>query len=193
MSLHAFSSRRRRRHGVTLILVLSFVLLLTAVVLVFLSRAMNARLLSSGSLKQSSSDQFALSALDVVTGNLKQEIASSTLSSSGTYNAVYTVYRPLSSTNAVPIRFGNPAGSPDPTPNLVRISSRSDGSQSFPSSLASAVNSTTDTSVNGRQFGLHPRRQFHAARLGPRHRHRRSHRPDRAEPKRHRPLRLRHL
>jgi Tfp pilus assembly protein PilX len=160
MSLHAFSSRRRRRHGVTLILVLSFVLLLTAVVLVFLSRAMNARLLSSGSLKQSSSDQFALSALDVVTGNLKQEIASSTLSSSGTYNAVYTVYRPLSSTNAVPIRFGNPAGSPDPTPNLVRISSRSDGSQSFPSSLASAVNSTTDTSVNGRSVTL-PRWNSH--------------------------------
>ena len=164
MLLHTFSSRRRRQHGITLILVLSFVLLLTAVVLVFLSRAMNARLLSSGSLKQSSSDQFALSALDVVTGNLKQEIASSTLSSSTAYNgaapAVYTVYRPLSSTNAVPIRFGNPAFAPttyptppsDPAPNLIRISSHLDGGQSFPSSLASAVNSTTDASVNGRSI-----------------------------------------
>jgi hypothetical protein len=161
MSLHSFSTRRRRRQGVTLILVLSFVLLLTAVVLVFLSRALIARQLSSGSLKQSSADQFALSALDVVTGNLKQEIAAPTLSSATTYNgtapAVYTVYRPLSSTNAVPIRFGNPAftsPSPDPAPNLVRISSHSDGSQSFPSSLASAVNSTTDASVNGRAVSL---------------------------------------
>jgi Tfp pilus assembly protein PilX len=164
MSLQTFSLRRRRRHGVTLILVLSFVLLLTAVVLVFLSRAMNARLLSSGSLKQSSSDQFALSALDVVTGNLKQEIASSSTSTYTPYpnpaQPTYQVYRPLSSTNAVPIRFGNPSGSPDPTPNLVRISSRSDNGQSFPSSLASAVNSTTDASVNGRSVTL-PRWNSH--------------------------------
>jgi Tfp pilus assembly protein PilX len=164
MLLQSFSSRRRRQRGITLILVLSFVLLLTAVVLVFLSRAMNARLLSSGSLKQSSSDQLALSALDVVTGNLKQEIASSTLSSSTSYPSLavptYVVYRPLSSTNAAPIRFGNPTGTPDPTPNLVRISSHSDGGQSFPSSLASAVNSTTDASFNGRSVTL-PRWNSH--------------------------------
>src|SRR5580698_8125481 len=121
MSLHSYSLRRRRRHGITLILVLSFVLLLTAVVLVFLSRVMTARQLSSGSLKQSSADQLALSALDVVTGNLKQEIAGASNSSTTTYNgtapAVYTVYRPLAPANVLPIRFGNPAfTSPSPDP-----------------------------------------------------------------------------
>jgi len=133
------------------------VVLLTAVVLVFLSRMMTARQLSSGSLKQSSTDQLAVSALDVITGNLKQEIASTANSSVTTYNgtapAVYTVYRPLGATNVAPIRFGNPAftsPSPDPAPNLVRISSRSDSGQNFPSSLASAVNSTADVSYNGR-------------------------------------------
>jgi hypothetical protein len=161
-ALHSFHLKRRRDHsGVALVLVLGFVVLLTIVVLVFLSREMNARQLSSGSLKQSSADQLAVSALDVVTGNLKSEIANPANSSATPYpstaSPVYTVYRPLGATNVPPIRFGNPAftsPSPDPAPNLVRISSRSDASQNFPSSLASAVNSTTDASLNGRAVSL---------------------------------------
>jgi Tfp pilus assembly protein PilX len=162
MSCHSFHLRRRHQGGITLILVLSFILLLTAVVLVFLSRSMIARQLSTGSLKQSSADQFALSALDVVTGNLKQEIANSANSSTSTYTG-NLVYRPIANTNVLPIRFGNPplnANGTDPTPNLVRISSRSDGGQNFPSSLASAVNSATDVSVNGRSITL-PRWNSH--------------------------------
>jgi len=52
-----------------------------------------------------------VSALDVVTGNLKQEIAStnnSTATTYGTAPAAYTVYRPLTNANVLPIRFTLP-------------------------------------------------------------------------------------
>ena len=143
----------RREGGVALVLVLSFVVLLTAVVLLYLSRAMTARQLSSGSLQQSNADQLAVSALDIITGSLKQEIANPANSVATTYGAgatQTTVYEPRAAANILPARYTGPNGAPT---NLVRISSSTDTTLQYPSG-ASAVNSTTAVSLNQRAVSL---------------------------------------
>ena len=86
---------------------------------------------------------MARSALDVVVGDMKQEIADGT---------------PVSSSNVVPQRSPKPAAGALPwtgIPNLIRRSVRSDGiSSPAVSSHASAVNSTTDVSLNGRSVSF---------------------------------------
>src|SRR5207248_6586343 len=65
-----------------------------------------------------------------------------------------TIYVPLSAARMMPLRSGNPAGAPDPIPNLVQRSVQSDPILSPPgvASRASAINSTTDPSSNGRSI-----------------------------------------
>ncbi|HEV3271029.1 MAG TPA: hypothetical protein VGZ93_02505 [Candidatus Methylacidiphilales bacterium] len=133
---------------------MSLIVLLTLVVMMFLAQSMSARQLSRGSLQQSKADQLAVSALDIVTGSLKQEIAAATNSTTVTFNTgpvSYSVYRPSSNASILPARSGNPAGVPDPIPNLVRRSWSGDSNLPFPSN-ASAVNSATDVSYNGRSI-----------------------------------------
>lgn len=147
--------RSRQQRGAALVIVLAFVVLLTALVVASLSRTQADRTLSYRSFNQSKVDQLAESAAEIVIGDLRQEIVNGS-------NAPVTVnekriYTPSAAANMLPQRSGNPlpVSGVDPVPNLVRRSV-SDDPIAAPgvSSRASAVNSTTDASHNRRAVSL---------------------------------------
>ena len=133
------NTTRGKSAGAALLLVLAFLVLLTGLVLAYFVRTTSDRLLASNSSDNLVADTLARSALDVVVGDFKQEIINGSNGS-----PPYTL---KSNLNIVPMR----SGSPSVVPNLIRRSVRSD-MISFPgvASRASAVNSATDTSLNGR-------------------------------------------
>ena len=159
ISLFQQAARTAGRRSAALVIILALLVLLTGVVAIFLSRALIEQKVSSSSANEARVDILARSAVDMITGDLRQEIATNTCStisyatnSAGTFTN--TLYYPLSPTNMVPQRVGlatNSAGF-DFAPNLVRRSLRSD-TLPIPS-RASAINSTTDTSFNGRSISL---------------------------------------
>jgi hypothetical protein len=135
-----------RKQGAALIIVLAFVVLLTGVGVAYLSRTTSDRQVAHGSFNQSKADQLVASAMDNIIGDLRKEIANgstATAEADGT-----TVYTPTTAANMIPQRSGNAAG----VPNLIRRSVRLDSLSGNPGvpSQASAVNSTTDVSANGR-------------------------------------------
>lgn len=142
----------RRERGAALIIVLAFIVLLTGLVVAYFSRATSDRTVAQSSVHQTKVDQVAASGMDVIIGELRQEIANG--STPTTVNGV-TIYTPTSAANMLPVTFGNP--NPPGIPNLVRRSISGDTSAipapGFPS-LASAVNSKTDISANGRSITL---------------------------------------
>ncbi len=113
----------KRRGGAALVIVLAFVVLLAGVVAAYLARTSTERKLAHGSFNQRKADQLARSALGIVVGDLKQEIANG--STSTTVNHI-TLYTPTAAANVLPQRSGGPGGSPEPIPNLVRRSIQSD-------------------------------------------------------------------
>src|SRR5438105_10588760 len=141
----------RRERGAALIIVLAFVVLLTGLVVAYLSRTTSDRTVAQSSVHQSKADQVAASGMDLVIGILRQEITGPSPTPTPPY-----VPAVAAAANMRPVRFGNPPGLPDPIPNLVRRSVRADNTIPAPgiSSLASAVNSTTDVSANGRLITL---------------------------------------
>ena len=143
-----FSSRRER--GAALIIVLAFVVLLTGLMVAYLSRTTSDRQVANSSFNQSKVDQVAASAMDLVIGGLRQEITGPSPTPTPPY------VPPLINSNMLPLRFDNPAGSLAAIPNLVRRSVRADNTIPAPGvpSYASAVNSTTDASANGRFITL---------------------------------------
>jgi hypothetical protein len=133
-----------RERAAALVIVLAFVVLLTGLAVAYLSRATGDRHVAQSSFHQSKVDQLAQSAMDNIIGDLRQEIANGSvnLAPGGT-----PAYSPTAAANMVPKRSGNVAGAS----NLIRRSVRSDA-MSAPGlpSRASAVNSTTDVSAEGR-------------------------------------------
>src|SRR5437773_5555293 len=137
-----------RERGAALVIVLAFVVLLSGLAVAYLSRATSDRPVAHSSFHQSKSDQVAASGMDLVIGGLRQEIT-------GPLPTPTPPYLPPTNARMLPLRSGNPGGAPDPIPNLVRRSVYPDtilapGISSF----ASAVNSTTDVSTNGRSISL---------------------------------------
>ena len=135
-------SARNRENAVALLIVLAFLVLLTAMTVAYLSRTGTDRQIAHTSFNDAKSDQLARSALDIVVADFKQEIA--------------TAGTPPVSANIGPQRSPKPASGSTPIiPNLIRRSVRSD---SIPapavSSRAAAVNSTADASLNGRFVSL---------------------------------------
>ena len=145
MKFRFYSSLKQPQNkGAALVLVLAFVVLLSGLVVAYLSRTSTDRRLAKSSFEDTSADLLARSALDIVVGDFKQEIVDGSTSASPPYT-------PTSNANVVPMRSGNPGT----VPNLIRRSVRSDGlvAPAVPS-RASAVNSSTDVSVNGRSVTL---------------------------------------
>ena len=145
MKLRIYSSLKRPHNkGAALVLVLAFVVLLSGLVVAYLSRISTDRRLAKSSFDDTGADLLARSALDIVVGDFKQEIVDGSTSAA----PLYTV---TSNANVVPMRSGNPST----VPNLIRRSVRSDGliAPAVPS-RASAVNSSTDVSANGRSVSL---------------------------------------
>jgi hypothetical protein len=144
--------RDRASKGAALMIVLAFVVLLTGLSLAYFSSTGSDRQLAQSSFNDTDADLLARSALDIVIGDLKQEIVTGSTVSYD-INGNNPIYSPTPAANMLPRRSGNPSGSPDPIPNLVRRSVRSDPIVAPGiASRASAVNSTTDVSQNGRSI-----------------------------------------
>ncbi|MEN3371321.1 MAG: hypothetical protein V7609_3464 [Verrucomicrobiota bacterium] len=146
------SHRPVHEHAVALVIVLAFVVLLTVAVIAFFSRATTERQVSNNSAKSGSADILALSAFNVIVGDLKQEIVDGSAPTASTPAS----YVPSVSANIIPQRAGTPAAGGIPIPNLIRISVHDDGptgTNPMPapgiSSRASNANSTV-ISLNGR-------------------------------------------
>src|SRR5215831_471403 len=139
---------RSGQRGAALIIVLAFVVLLTALGVAYLSRTTSDRQVAHTSFKQSDVDQLVQSAVDNVIGDLRQEITNgSTPIPDINGNTVGYIPKDTGSgaaANMVSQRSGNAAGAP----NLIRRSVRSD---QIPSpgigSRASEVNSQDDKSA----------------------------------------------
>ena len=134
------SPDKRGDNGAALLIVLAFVVLLSGIVVAYLSRTTTARQLAEANFHASTADVIALSALEVVVANFKQEITDGI---------------PVTHANIVPQRNPTPtAVSAPPIPNLLR---RSVFPESAPTpavpSRASNVNSTSN-SLNGRAINL---------------------------------------
>jgi hypothetical protein len=146
---HLYRSHRQKRSGIALVIVLAFVVLLSGLVVAYLLRSSGDQQSSDGSFNETKADQLATSALNIVVGDLKQEIvAGSTIFSTANGTTIYT---PTQTSFILPARSGNPVGAPDPIPNLVRRSVRNDPIPApGVASRASSINSATDVSRNGR-------------------------------------------
>ncbi len=137
-----------RERAAALIIVLAFVVLLTGVAIAYLSRTTSDRQVAHSSFNQSNVDQLTQSAMDNIIGDLRQEVVDGSTPTTVNVNGVdVTIYTPTSATYMVPQRNVNLAG----VYNLIRRSVHSDPlvPPARPS-RASAVNSMTDVSANGR-------------------------------------------
>jgi len=144
-----------------LIIVLAFVVLLTGLTIAYFSQTTADRQTAHTSFNQSNADQIASSGVAMILGDLRQEIINGSASPAPSFapspaGTPYYAYLPTSAANMVPKRSGTPSAGAA-VPNLVRRSVRND-STSMPSpgfpSRASAVNSVTDPSANGRAITL---------------------------------------
>src|SRR5262249_21359071 len=134
-----------REQAAALLIVLAIVVLLTGLAVAYLSRTTGDRQVAHSSFHQSKVDVLAQGAMDLVIGDLQQEIANGSTAISEPDGS--TVYTPTAAANMVPQHRANAAG----VPNLIRVSVRSDNPASpGVGSNASAVNSTTNLSANHR-------------------------------------------
>jgi Tfp pilus assembly protein PilX len=138
-----------RERAAALLIVLAFVVLLTGLSVAYLSRTTGDRQVANSSFNQSTVDQLAQSAMDNIIGDLRQEIVDGSASPAPTVtpNGVNVIiYTPTSAANMVPQRNVSLTG----VYNLIRRSGSPDPPAPARPTRASAVNSTTDTSANGR-------------------------------------------
>jgi hypothetical protein len=137
---------RSSNKAAALIIVLAFVVLLTGLSLAYFSHTTSERQLAHSSYNDTSANLLARTAVDKIIGDFRQEII--TGSTATTVNGS-TIYVPASAANVVPRTSGNP--DPAQIRNLIRRSVSPDNiSPPGVQSSASAVNSTTYVSANGR-------------------------------------------
>ncbi len=138
-----------REKAAALLIVLAMVVLLTGLAVAYLSRATSDRQVAHASFHQSRVDVLTQSAMDLIIGDFQQEIANGSTAVPEPDGS--TVYTPTSAANMVPQRRANAAVAP----KLIRRSVRLDTPVSpGVGSRASAVNSITDASANGRSITL---------------------------------------
>ena len=141
-----FWNTARSTSGAALVVVLAFVVLLTALVLAFFSRAMSERVISNSSASQTKVELFAQGAVDTTIGDLQQEIIDG---SNPTAAGNTTIYIPKAAANAAPALVGSSG-----TNGLQNLVKRSASGQAFytngPNRASSA--STTNASQNGRSI-----------------------------------------
>jgi Tfp pilus assembly protein PilX len=103
--------RRNSRSGIgaALVIVLAFIVLLTAVMVIFFTQALSYRMQGNSSFNDFKSSALAQSGLETVVGDLQQEITNGSTAVTYVNGAnVNYVYYPTGNTNAVPQRSGNP-------------------------------------------------------------------------------------
>jgi hypothetical protein len=145
-SRRPFNNSRSVHSGIALVIVLAFVVLLTGLIVAFFSLGVSARQISNSSATQTKVELFAQGAMDLIIGDLKQEIISSSSSQIlTTASGTKTLYIPKTNFGMVPSLVGSTGT--NGLANLLKISG-SAGYSGGPSRGCSA--STTGTSVNGR-------------------------------------------
>ena len=131
-------------------------MLLTGIALAYFSQTTTDRQLAQSSYDDTDADLLARTAVDIIISDFKQEILNGSGSPSPTASPA-TLFVPTSNANMIPRR-----NNAEPTiPNLIRRSLRSETAL-WPDtnvgpalgSRASAVNSTSDISANGRSVSL---------------------------------------
>src|SRR5436190_23504028 len=147
------------RYGMALIIVLAFVVLLTTLTVAYFSVTTADRQIAHSSFNQSNADQIATSTVGIIFGDPRPEIIDGSASPAPSFAPIpagtpYYAYLPTCAAHMVPKRSGTPSAGP-PIPNLVRRTVRNDPilAPGFPS-RASAVNSATDPSANGRSIAF---------------------------------------
>lgn len=122
------SANQASNKGVALVIVLAFVVLLSGLVVAYLSRTAIDRQLAQSSFQDTKSDLLARSALDIVVADFKQEIADGVM---------------VTATNIQPQRWGTPLAGGTPFPNLIRRSVQGD-----PTGRTSSLSSGPAPSAN---------------------------------------------
>jgi hypothetical protein len=141
--------RRSSDKAAALIIALAFVVLLTGLALAYFSHTTTERQLAHTSYNETSAELLARSAVDKIIGDFRQEIkdlVGSTVSTVNVNGVNVTIYTPTSAAYMVPQRNVNLAG----VYNLIRRSGSPEPVAPAQPSRASAVNSMTDVSANGR-------------------------------------------
>jgi hypothetical protein len=136
------------QRGFALVLVLCFVVLISVIVLAYLSHSLLNRQIANTSASGTRADIFAQGAIDSILGDLKQEIVAGSTASTTTP----PYYTPIAAANAVPALSGN--SDPTDLPNLLKISNA--GTPFYPNDpITRASNDfTTNSSINGRSVTL---------------------------------------
>jgi len=106
-----FSADEISRRGAALVLVLALVVLLSGLLLAYLTRTGTDRQLAHASFQDTKSDLLARSALDLIVTDLKREI---------------TEGAGINAANIQPRRWGTPPPGGTPFPNLIRRSAQGD-------------------------------------------------------------------
>jgi len=142
-----------RHNGAALVIVLGFLVILSAIAAAYLSRTTADRQLAHGTFSETRADILARSALDVVVGDVKQEIVRGSTSPAPVYGPASSpsyLYSPSSTANIVPLPDGTP--SDQSIPNLVKRSVRSDNPASPGIGSRASASNSTDVSLNARSI-----------------------------------------
>ena len=161
LSSHPARMRAGSR-GAALIVVLSFIVLLTLLIVAFLLHSQMSLQITNARAAQTQVDVMARTAIEFTKGDLRQEIIAGSTNNASVYttNGV-SVYIPGTNATIVPSRTGftpGTAGS-DPMDNIVKISksgtnffSGSSYNASYPAANYASAVSTGTASLNGRHI-----------------------------------------
>ena len=146
--MNAFPSTSQK--GMALVITLGALVLVTVLVLAFFSRAQLNRQIAFSSTNLAKTDMLARSALDLVVGDLRDEIITNSIA---TNISGVTVYLPSSATNMLP----RSSGISNATGSLLKVSSKSSNSISTPSRNGRSLSKQrwwdTNTGFPGPQLG----------------------------------------
>jgi len=145
---------QRCHHGVALVIVLAFIVLLTGAVVAFFSWALSARQGSNNSANQTKVELFSQGAVESIIGDLRQEIAAG--STAYTVTSGTTIYRPRFPMAAMPMLVGS--SGTGGLENLIKrsvygtafFSTAGYDTSTYPPSNRAAQLSSTLPSQNGR-------------------------------------------
>ena len=148
---------KRRESAAALVIVLAFIVILSGLVVAYLTRTTTDRQLANESFNSAKADGLARSALPLIVGDLKQEIAAGSTTS---LNNGVTIYMPSAPANIEPQRSGVPTALPAPIPNLIRRSVASDpivppGVGSRASNVSSLTPSQDGRSITPARWNKH--------------------------------------
>jgi len=135
---HLPSTHPASKRGAALIIVLAFVVLLSGLVVAYLTRAGIDRQLAQSSFQDMKSDLLARSALDIIVADFKQEIADGAF---------------VTAANIQPQRWGTPVAGGTPFPNLIRRSVQGD-----PTGRTSSLSSGPSPPANPKRGEITPTR-----------------------------------